>query len=63
MIPRKTMSLIAYGLANIRFEKYYMELDDKLNCALEKAFTGERISPERATRIVKHFVENLRGQI
>jgi hypothetical protein len=59
MITKGTMEIVAQGL----FDEYYFDLANKMNKALKKAFDVERISDERTGRIIKHFCENMRGQV
>ena len=59
MISKKTMTEVATKLADLRFEEHYKLLDDKITQCLIAAFKGERISIERANRIISKFCTNM----
>lgn len=65
MLPKlnaQNTELIVDMLVSKRYEKKCDELDDKLENALRIAFEGERISSQRAERIVEKFCKVLKDR-
>ena len=51
---------VSLELARMKFEDYKEQLIDKVADSLQIAFEGEKISQERAERIVCKFVDNMK---
>ena len=57
MLSKVSMTLMAHMLATKDFEERCDKLDDRLEKALNEAFSEEFISKERRERIINKFCE------
>lgn len=62
MISKKTMSLTATVLGDMRFKKHCERLAQDVEGAMARAFESERISEERRNRIIDKFLNELEGK-
>lgn len=62
MISKKTISLTATVLGDMRFKSHCEKLAQDVESSMIKAFEGERISICRRDRIINKFLRELEEQ-